>query len=101
MLGNAAASNPFLIRYLPMPSPSLMKWVEIDLGVIAGNAAWVKSQLPKGASFVASVKADAYGHGAVEVSKVVLKAGAERLGVRDLAEAEILRKAGIKAPIQM
>jgi alanine racemase len=78
-----------------------MKWVEIDLSVIAGNAAWVKSQLPKGAGFVAAVKADAYGHGAVEVSKVVLKAGAERLGVRDLAEAAALRKAGIKAPIQM
>lgn len=84
-----------------MPSPSLMKWVEIDLDAIAGNAAWIKSQLPKGAGFVAAVKADAYGHGAVEVSKVVLKAGAERLGVRDLCEAEQLRKAGIKAPIQM
>ena len=78
-----------------------MKWVEIDLKAIAGNAAWVRSQLPKGASFVAAVKADAYGHGAVEVSRVVLKAGAERLGVRDLCEAEMLRKAGIKAPIQM
>ncbi len=84
-----------------MAAPSLMKWVEIDLDVIAGNAAWVKSQLPPGAGFVAAVKADAYGHGAVEVSKVVLKAGAERLGVRDLAEAAVLRKAGIKAPIQM
>lgn len=81
--------------------PTLMKWVEIDLDAIAGNAAWIKSQLPKGAGFVAAVKADAYGHGAVEVSKVVLKAGAERLGVRDLCEAEQLRKAGIKAPIQM
>lgn len=84
-----------------MASPSLMKWVEIDLSVIAGNASWVKSQLPRGAGFVAAVKADAYGHGAVEVSRVVLKAGAERLGVRDLAEASVLRKAGIKAPIQM
>lgn len=84
-----------------MASPSLMKWVEIDLGVIAGNAAWIKSQLPKGAGFVAAVKADGYGHGAVEVAKTVLKAGAERLGVRDLAEAAGLRKAGIKAPIQM
>ena len=84
-----------------MATPSLMKWVEIDLSVIAGNAAWIRSQLPKGAGFVAAVKADGYGHGAVEVSKVVLKAGAERLGVRDLAEAAVLRKAGIKAPIQM
>ncbi|MEQ1919654.1 MAG: alanine racemase, partial [Elusimicrobiota bacterium] len=84
-----------------MANPTLMKWVEIDLSTIAGNAAWIRSQLPKGAGFVAAVKADAYGHGAVEVSRVVLKAGAERLGVRDLAEAAVLRKAGIKAPIQM
>lgn len=84
-----------------MATPSLMKWVEIDLSVIAGNATWIRSQLPKGADFVAAVKADGYGHGAVEVSKVVLKSGAERLGVRDLAEAAVLRKAGIKAPIQM
>ena len=84
-----------------MGTASLMKWVEINLAAIAGNAAWVKSQLPKGAGFVAAVKADGYGHGAVEVSKAVLKAGAERLGVRDLSEAGILRKAGIKAPIQM
>lgn len=84
-----------------MPSPSLMKWVEIDRAAIAGNAAWIKSQLPAGAGFVAAVKADAYGHGAVEVSKIALKAGAERLGVRDLAEAAVLRRAGLRAPIQM
>lgn len=84
-----------------MSAPSFMKWVEIDLKAIQGNAAWVKSQLPKGAGFVAAVKADAYGHGMIEVSKAALKAGAERLGVRDLCEAQALRKAGIKAPIQM
>ncbi|MBI4060249.1 MAG: alanine racemase [Elusimicrobia bacterium] len=84
-----------------MSAPSSMKWVEIDLSAIAGNAAWVRAQLPRGAGFVAAVKADGYGHGAVEVSKAVLKAGAERLGVRDLAEAAALRQAGIKAPIQM
>lgn len=77
-----------------------MKWAEVDLKVVAGNAAWVKSQLPTG-GFVAAVKADAYGHGFVEVSKTVLKSGAERLGVRDLCEAEGLRKSGIRAPIQM
>ncbi len=84
-----------------MPAPLPMKWVEIDRAAIAGNAAWVKAQLPKGAGFVAAVKADGYGHGAVEVSKIALKAGAERLGVRDLVEAFALREAGIKAPIQM
>lgn len=84
-----------------MAAPSFMKWVEIDLKAVRGNAEWIKSQLPKGAGFVAAVKADAYGHGMIEISKTVLKAGAERLGVRDLYEAQALRKAGIKAPIQM
>ena len=78
-----------------------LKWVEIDLSAIAGNAAWVRSQMPRGGEFIAAIKADAYGHGALEVARVVLKAGAARLGVRDLTEAAVLRKAGIKAPIQM
>lgn len=78
-----------------------MRWVEIERAAIAGNAAWVRSQIPKGAGFVAAVKADGYGHGAVEVARLVLKAGAERLGVRDLAEARVLREAGLAAPIQM
>lgn len=46
-----------------------------------------------------SVKANAYGHGIVETSKIVLAASANWLCINALFEAEILRKAGIKAPI--
>jgi alanine racemase len=48
---------------------------------------------------MAAVKADAYGHGAVEASKVFLGNGADRLGVATLTEALELREACIKAPI--
>lgn len=45
------------------------------------------------------VKADAYGHGAVEISKAAVKAGADCLGVATVAEGVELRESGIKAPI--
>ncbi len=83
-----------------MNFPRDQKWIEIDLSAVAQNTAWAASRLD-GASLMAVVKADAYGHGAVAVSRVALKAGASRLGVRDLSEAAELRKAGIKAPIQL
>jgi alanine racemase len=85
---------------LGVNQPKDLKWVEIDLRAVADNARWVVSRLD-GAKLMAVVKADAYGHGAAEVSRVVLKAGAASLGVRDLSEASELRRAGIKAPIHL
>ncbi|MDE2489466.1 MAG: alanine racemase [Elusimicrobia bacterium] len=84
-----------------MAAPKELKWVEIDLSAIAHNAAWAVSRLEGGAKLMAVVKADAYGHGAPAVAKVALKAGAASLGVRDLAEAADLRRAGIAAPIHL
>jgi len=78
-----------------------LKWIEVDLSAIAHNAAWAVSRLEGGTKLMAVVKADAYGHGAPEVSRVALKAGASCLGVRDLSEAALLRRAGFKAPIQL
>jgi alanine racemase len=83
-----------------MSSPRDLKWVEIDLSAVAHNAAWVVSRLD-GAKLMAVVKADAYGHGAPEIARVALKAGAASLGVRDLSEAAELRRAGIKAPVHL
>ena len=76
-----------------------LRWAEVDLSAVADNTRWVASGLEKGARLCAVVKANAYGHGAVEVSRVVLESGASSLGVRDIAEAQVLRAAGIKAPI--
>ena len=50
-----------------MHAPQELKWVEVDLSAVAHNAAWVVSSLEGGAKLMAVVKADAYGHGAVEV----------------------------------
>ncbi|WP_435748845.1 alanine racemase [Microbacterium sp. PMB16] len=48
---------------------------------------------------MAVVKADGYGHGAVTVAQAAVAAGAEWLGVTDLAEAAVLREAGFTVPI--
>lgn len=84
-----------------MSAPTDLKWIEIDLSAIAHNAQWVLANLAPASRMMAVVKADAYGHGAVDVAKVALKAGATSLGVRDLNEADVLRNAGIEAPIHL
>ncbi len=76
-----------------------LRWAEVDLSAVAHNARWVVSGLEKGARLCAVVKANGYGHGAVEVSRAALGAGATSLGVRDVAEAAVLRAAGLKCPV--
>jgi alanine racemase len=84
-----------------MSEPSGLRWVEIDLSAIAHNAGWVAARLEGGAALMAVVKADAYGHGAPAVARVALKSGASCVGVRDLAEAAELRRAGVAAPVHL
>jgi alanine racemase len=71
---------------------------EIDLGAVAANLRTVRS-LSGSSAVIAVVKADAYGHGAIEVSRTLVQAGADSLAVAFTEEARNLREAGIKAPI--
>lgn len=74
-------------------------WAEVDLSAIRHNVAMAKRQLNSRTRLMAVVKADAYGHGAVEVSRAALNAGAYSLGVATVPEALELRRAGLTAPI--
>jgi alanine racemase len=74
-------------------------WAEIDLDCISENITSVKTLLPKGVDIIAVVKANAYGHGDLQVSKVALDAGASYLAVAFMDEAIALRRKGIEAPI--
>nr|WP_193580744.1 alanine racemase [Paenibacillus aceris] len=74
-------------------------WVEISLDALRSNIEGFQKILPAGMKQMAVVKADAYGHGAVEVSKEALAAGVDYLGVAFFDEALELRNAGITAPI--
>jgi len=76
-------------------------WAEIDLGAIAHNVEVLKGFTKPGTLFMAVVKADGYGHGAVKVARAALAAGADRLGVATVSEAVELREAGIGCPIQL
>lgn len=72
---------------------------EINLDNIANNVKVVKERLNENTKLLAVVKADAYGHGAVEVSKVALYNGADWLGVAICDEGVQLRKNNIFVPI--
>ena len=74
-------------------------WAEIDLGAIAGNVRELRRLTDPRAKVMAVVKADGYGHGACEVARTALAAGAEWLGVARLHEAVRLREAGLAAPL--
>ena len=74
-------------------------WVEIDLSAIKHNVHQLKSLLTSPTELMAIVKADAYGHGAIDVSQVAIASGAAWLGVATIPEGIQLRRAGITAPI--
>ena len=74
-------------------------WAEISLPNIRHNYEAIRASLPAGCRFLGVVKADAYGHGAVAVSKLLQEAGADYLAVSCLDEALELRENGITMPI--
>jgi alanine racemase len=78
----------------PHASPQAM----VDLGAIDHNVRLLREHAG-GARVMAVVKADGYGHGAVEVGRAALAAGAAELGVVTITEAVALRAGGITAPV--
>ncbi|MDE3088251.1 MAG: alanine racemase [Chloroflexota bacterium] len=74
-------------------------WVEVDLGAIEHNTRRLIEIVGPHVELMAMVKANAYGHGAVEVSRAALRGGATWLGVVSVGEGIELRRAHIDAPI--
>lgn len=74
-------------------------WIEVNLQHIQYNIEQLRDRLEEHTGIYAVVKANAYGHGDVEVASVALQSGADRLAVALLDEALHLREAGIDAPI--
>ncbi len=71
----------------------------IDLKVLEGNLQMIKSRINAGAKILCAVKANAYGHGAVEVSRRLEKAGVDYLGVATIDEGIELRERSIGLPV--
>lgn len=74
-------------------------WIEISLDALRDNLEAFAKLLPPSMHRMAVIKADAYGHGAVEVAKEAMACGVTYLAVAFLDEALELRRAGITAPI--
>lgn len=74
-------------------------WTEIDLDALAHNYRQARRRIGPSVKYLGVVKADAYGHGAVQVSRKLEQLGADYLAVSSLDEARELREGGIGAPI--
>lgn len=82
-----------------MEQTQMRTWAEIDLAALEHNYRALRANLEPGCRFAGLVKANGYGHGAVDVAKKLEELGAEYLAVACLDEAVELREAGVAAPI--
>lgn len=86
-------------RRIVVMRPDRPTWLEIDLSAIGHNTQLFKQIIGPDVRLLVSLKADAYGHGALRVARTVVRNGAEWLGVATVSEAEPLRQAGVDVPI--
>jgi len=77
----------------------LLQWVEIDSSALIHNLNQFCKLVEKKKKLLAIVKANAYGHGILEVSRIAIKVGVDWLGVSTLEEGLLLRQEGIHCPI--
>lgn len=75
-----------------------LREARIDLGAIARNVGAIRAAVG-GSAVMVVVKANGYGHGAVESARAAISGGADWLGVVEISEGLALRAAGIEAPI--
>jgi len=85
-------------KSLTVVQPDRPTWLEVDLAAVAHNVRRLEARAG-GAEVMVVLKADAYGHGAVQVAHTALRSGATWLGVACVPEGRALRRAGIRAPV--
>lgn len=94
------SSRYFLKSLIRFPVPSAARcYVEISRGQIEKNFQEVQRAVGAGVDVMAVVKADAYGHGMIEISRILTALGARWLAVSSVAEGVALRQAGIQAQV--
>lgn len=82
-----------------LDTDAYLSWLEIDLAAIRANYKTLRNHVASASAVYAVIKADAYGHGAVEVVGALLEAGAHQFCVARVEEAVELRQAGITSPV--
>lgn len=83
------------------PIAEYRTWAEIDLEALANNLRWIRYGMGDGFGVITVVKADAYGHGLRQIAGRLMQSGTDALGVANLAEAAVVRRAGRGWPILM
>lgn len=81
------------------PKDRRWSWVEVDRAAIQHNVTQTRRLLGSSTRLMAVVKADAYGHGAIQVAKTAVASGASYFGVATVDEGIELREAGFREPI--
>ncbi len=94
IIAKVASTAEILSRVATRPT-----WAEVSLTTLRQNFRTVQKHVGANVTVCAVVKADAYGHGAVECSRALEAEGARWLGVTSLDEAIPLREAGVRANI--
>lgn len=79
--------------------PAVTVWAEIDLKTLKKNLRIIRSLISNTTKIMGVVKFDAYGHGAVNIGRVLVENGIDALGVASAEEGVQLRNSGIEAPI--
>jgi len=74
-------------------------WIEVSKNAVVNNLKQLRRIIGGGVILSVAVKANAYGHGIKEISKLLIKNGADWLAVNSTEEAETLRNSGIKKPV--
>lgn len=82
-----------------MDSTLRRTWAEIDMDALTHNYNVIRNRIGANVKFLGVVKADAYGHGSVQVSRLLEKLGADYLAVSSIDEAIELRRNAIHMPI--
>ena len=80
-------------------STLLPTYATVNLAALAHNLSRIKQYLSPGCEIMAVVKANAYGHGAVETAQALARQGIGRFAVASLDEGIALRQAGISSSI--
>jgi len=82
-----------------MTTPNRPTWLEIDQAMLQNNTQQLRAIIGPNCMLMAVIKANAYGHGAADVARIVSNAGASYLAVASLSEAIELRSQAIHDPI--
>lgn len=96
---SAMPPEPGSSSRLPYGREGLRAWIELDAAALKHNVDFLRSRLPADCRLMPAVKAEAYGHGGIIISRLLNQMGIDAFCVACLAEGIALREAGVQGEI--